>query len=121
MQDKAKKLIIILSIIVPTILLTSLLISNKDNIGSKKNLVEETVLVQGMVCSDCEGRVREAFKGTKVTVLSVDYDSKKAVLRYDKGRFDFEWFNKQLIPFDLLVSPVPKDKLKLIDYKIRHN
>jgi hypothetical protein len=121
MNDKAKKLIIILSIIVPTVLLTSLLLSNKDSIGSKKNVIEETVIIKGMVCSDCEGRVHEAFKGTKVKVLSVDYDSKKAVLRYDKGRFDFEWLNKQLSLQDLSASPLPKDKLKLVDYKIRYN
>ena len=115
------KKLFILALIIPTVVLTTILFTNIDKIGVKKDIVEKTFIVKGMTSSDCETTFRNSFKDTDVDVLSVSFADQLAVLKYDAAIIDKAFLYKQLNGSGLSIKVKTKDQLKIIDYKVRVN
>ena len=116
-----KKIIIILALIIPTVLLTTILLNNVDNIGTKKNIVERTFLIDGMVSVDSEIAVRRCFNPKKIQVLDVSFAKKKLTIKFDAARFDDDYLKDQLKKNGFTISKELKKQLQVVDYKIRYN
>ena len=81
-----KKIIIACALIIPTVILTTILLTNTEKIGIKKNMVEQRFIVEGMVCTACETKVKESFSNTNIQVINVSYENKEALIKYNANK-----------------------------------
>lgn len=116
-----KKIIIACALIIPTVILTTILLTNTEKIGIKKNMVEQRFIVEGMVCTACETKVKESFSNTNIQVINVSYENKEALIKYNANKETIETINEQLKQYDLSFKFPPPDKLEVIDFKIKYN
>lgn len=116
-----KKIVIILCLVIPTVFLTNLLLQNKDHIGTKKEVVEYTYGIDGLECASCLGRVKSSLAELPLDVVSLDFESKEIVLKYDDYKVTLEAINQALSSEKIKLTNLPKDSLRVIDYKIKYN
>ena len=110
-----KKILITLALVIPTIILSTILFTNTEKIGVKKEMVDKTYKIDGMTCQNCEQKVRRSFSGTKVTIVDVSFEKERATFRYDSAQINKEWLNEQLQKNEL--SIVPSNSLTLDDLR----
>lgn len=112
-----KKTILVLFILLPAVLLSVLLVQNKEKVGTKRDYVEHVFSLEGISCSGCAAKVSQ-LGNQHIDVKAVDVDAKTVRIRYDQAQVTLEKMNKQLAEHGLTLRY--QDQVNVIDYSIKY-
>jgi len=116
-----KKILIILAIVIPTVILSFILVSNKSHLGSDKNFEKREYMVEGMTCTDCEIRLKQILNGDHISVEKVDFETKRIIMHIDPQNTSLNQINTQLLEHNYSLKLPAKGSLKVLDYQIKVN
>ncbi|RAP29887.1 hypothetical protein DID78_02845 [Candidatus Marinamargulisbacteria bacterium SCGC AG-343-D04] len=116
-----KKIFIILAIVVPAIILSSLLFLNKDKIGTQREYTTKTFKVDGITCQGCASKIENALKKKEIKNIVVNIEKKTATLTFDKNNLSQDTIKEMASKEGYTFKNMGNDKLEVINYKIKMN
>ena len=78
-------------------------------------------IVKEMTCEACAKKIKAALKPKHIDLIAFNTEKKSITLKYDINKYKLEKLNKFLAKLNYSLTPAPKDKLEIIDYKIKFN
>ena len=115
-----KKILLTCAIVIPTILITTYLVTNKPTEEITTPLKEKIVLIEGMYCNGCTKTISDAIKTCNgVKTVSINYDTKEAKIQYNPELCSLKDIKKKIT--EAGYTPKAKDQLKIVDFKIKYN
>ena len=117
-----KKIIIIAGIVIPTVMLSSLLIMNKSTIGSSKNAKEVSISIDGMTCESCHIKIKKELNTLRgIESINIDGSNNQAKIIYNEKKVSLKEMKNKISEAGYSSVTPEEDTLEVVDYKIRQN
>ena len=110
------------AIVIPTVLLSTLLILNKDKIGTPKDNQNVSITVEGMTCEACVHKITKGLKKLNgVKTVSVNLNTKRAQISYKENKVSIQEMKEKISNLGYKSITPEEDTLQVMDYKIKQH